>query len=229
MSKNISDHILNLSSVNEVKGFKIVALNIRSLLPKIDLIRLELKDVKLDALVFNETWLKPIVDSGLIKIDDLQCIRADRSVRNAQGDIKSGGGICVHYSNKYIGNPIAEFTNCDDDLETLCVILKCSEHTKVVILGIYRPPSGSIPNAISRLNQLCEQILGLYTTADVYIIGDFNVNLLDSSNYALQIKELCANHSLFSLVNRPTRHMQNCQTQIDICLTNCVNIVKIIL
>lgn len=54
--KNIRDHVDSFKCLNNFKGFKVLALNIRSLLPKIDILRLELLDVKFDALILNETW-----------------------------------------------------------------------------------------------------------------------------------------------------------------------------
>lgn len=56
-------------------------------------------------------------------------------------------------------------------------------------------------------------------------MGDLNINMLEKSSYSLQIKELCATYSFFSLVNHPTRYAGVSNTQIDVCFTNCQNTV----
>lgn len=137
-----------------------MALNVRLLLPKINLIRLELRDVKLDAIIFSETWLKPQVDSGLISLNGYKCLRADRTTLNAQGDIKSGGGLCIYYNDIYVGTEILEITNCDPDLESHGVLWKWNPLSKVVVLSIYRPPSGSVANAITKLYLNVKRFLG---------------------------------------------------------------------
>lgn len=92
--------------------------------------------------------------------------------------------------------------------------------SKIVLLGVYRPPSGSASIAITKLNTLCEELVGLYNNAEIYILGDFNVNLLEQSPHSLRLKEMCAVFNLYSLVNRPTRYANTSHTQIDICFTN---------
>lgn len=114
-AKNLSDHIDSFRCLNKFKGFKVMALNIRSLLPKIDILRLELYDVKFDALVLNETWLKPRIDTGLITIDGYQCLRADRTLCNENGDPKPGGGVCIYFKNNFVGTVIPDVTRCDSD------------------------------------------------------------------------------------------------------------------
>ena len=69
------------------KGFKIVHLNARSLLPKLDSIKHNFTP-QTNILCFTETWLKPELMLELTQIPNYNLIRNDR--KN-----KRGGGTCI--------------------------------------------------------------------------------------------------------------------------------------
>lgn len=77
-----NNHLDNISILNEIKGFKVLSLNIRSLLPKIDLLRCDLTNLSFDVLSLTESWLKPVVDDGLLGIHGYNFKRLDRSTLN---------------------------------------------------------------------------------------------------------------------------------------------------
>lgn len=112
-----------------------------------------------------------------------------------------------------------DVTRCDSDLETLGLLLNRVNMNKIILLGVYRPPSGSASIAISKLNTLCEELMGQYKNADIYIMGDFNVNLLEQTTLAIRVKEFCATFSLYSLINRPTRYAMSTHSQTFVLLT----------
>lgn len=59
----------SLQELSLMKEFKMVHLNIRSLVHIIDLLNLTLVETNLDIICLTETWLKPNVDSNLFLID----------------------------------------------------------------------------------------------------------------------------------------------------------------
>lgn len=75
-----------------IKGFKIVAHNIRSLLPKINQIKWEMDDAHVDVICFSETWLRPEIESSLLVISGYEIIRLDRNTMLNDG-LKTGGGL----------------------------------------------------------------------------------------------------------------------------------------
>lgn len=97
--KQLRLELSDLNGLNKFKGVKILSLNIRSLLAKINLLRTDLYGINFDALAICETWLKPLVDDNLISIEDYQIFRSDRSTLNMNGDIKAGGGLLIYCSN----------------------------------------------------------------------------------------------------------------------------------
>lgn len=66
-------------AIDTVKGLNIIHFNIRSLIPKIDLIRVWVSQHKPDVLTVSETWLHSKISDNEIKLDDyLSSYRADR-------------------------------------------------------------------------------------------------------------------------------------------------------
>lgn len=63
-----------LSELNAFKGFKVLSLNVRSLLPKINILRLDLGDIHFDVLALSETWLKPDISDALISLDGYRLV-----------------------------------------------------------------------------------------------------------------------------------------------------------
>ena len=73
-------------ALNGAKGIKLVHLNTRSLLKKIDQIR-----VLLSGLDTDETWLKPHLSMSTVELKGFKAFRQDRELRS--GKTKRGGGL----------------------------------------------------------------------------------------------------------------------------------------
>ena len=56
----------------------------------------------------------------------------------------------------------------------------------------------------------------------MYILGDFNINVLDRSNISKRYKEICSFHGLKQVIESYTRITDNTSTLIDHVLTNSV-------
>ena len=86
-------------SISKLKGVKIVHLNVRSLLPKFDQLKLLAKHYEQDVIIISETWTTSAIPVPIISLSNYSMVRFDRQVKNIAGKIKVGGGICV-YINK---------------------------------------------------------------------------------------------------------------------------------
>lgn len=222
---NESKKISYIRDSNDIKGFKLIPLNVRSLLPKVNLLRADLHDVSFHVLCINETWLKPNVSDNLIKLEGYNLIRVDRKVRNANGDLKPGGGIMIYYLIDYICLPIDNITMSNEDLEIMGIVLSKIDHPKTVIINIYRPPSGNVTCALQKLNEVCKSVTNMFKHSTIYITGDLNVNLLKQTPQSILFTELCAHFSLYKLVNTPTRVSENSEPSLlDIYVSNSTNI-----
>ena len=59
------DKLTTFDELNAIKGIKMTHLNVRSIVKKIDQLRVLLYDSKIDVLTFSETWLQPHLHSDL--------------------------------------------------------------------------------------------------------------------------------------------------------------------
>lgn len=102
-----SSHRLDRSH-NELK---IISLNARSLLPKIESLQLLVEAEDLDVICVVETWLSAEILDAEISIQGYQCFRRDRN--------RHGGGIVVYVRDCLSTTPITD----NVDLELLILSL----------------------------------------------------------------------------------------------------------
>lgn len=134
--------------------------------------------------------------------------------------------MVTYCNNVYTCIKLDKYTTCNADIETLCVSLDLKDHMKIVKLNLYRPPAGSIPAALDQLSDLIELILSDLRHIDLYIVGDFNLDISRCNPNTKRLAEICATNNLFNLINIPTRFTDKCATILDLCITNC-NVVNI--
>ena len=91
------DNILGLRSTY-TKGFKIVHLNCRSILSKIDEMRYQYSGI--DILVCSETWLDDRIMDSMIDIPGMDIFRLDRQNGYVNGVSNSRGAGVACYVNK---------------------------------------------------------------------------------------------------------------------------------
>ena len=70
------------------RGLHFIHLNSRSILPKIDEIRLIAKETKCACFCFSETWLDSSISDSEISIDNYSIVRKDRN--------RNGGGVLIY-------------------------------------------------------------------------------------------------------------------------------------
>ena len=187
-------------------------LNIRSL-PKnySDFIAyINLLNLEFSITGFPETWL----NSSKCKLYNLEGYKHEFIYR----DIKSGGGVSL-----FIKDNISY--QCQEDLD---VLNECAEalfieidkqqmnKPKNIIVGlIYRPPNTNIVDFNSYISDLlmsikCERKL-------IYLMGDFNITLLNSEKHLLtsEFLDIMYSFSFYPLINKPTRVGNETATLID--------------
>ena len=79
------------------KGLNIVFWNIRSLINKIDSVRLEIENIKPDMFNINESWLHEDIGNDFVSIKGYTILCSDRR-ENDVGITKRGGGLCTYMS-----------------------------------------------------------------------------------------------------------------------------------
>ena len=148
----------SFESLSKVNGFKLGHLNVRSLLKKIDQIRLLLEDTQLDILKITETWVKPYAHSDLITIKDFRAFRLDRNVN--RGRNKRGGGLITYVNVKHASDCelLSDLNNSDENVEAQWTYI-CRPYCKdVMICNIYRAPAGDLQKAITYLEDCLKTV-----------------------------------------------------------------------
>ena len=207
------------------KGFKIVFWNIRSILSKIDSIRILLQNMDLSIVAITESWLKTDIPSALIEIEGYTLHRLDRSFVNQKGFTKRGGGIIIYVKNNIpfdiIMGEVFNASNSDSEIATICVK---RPHTRpLYLVTVYRPPDGNIKNCISTLNNLLK-LLPRVDKSDVFVGGDFNIDYKKTrQENTKKLKHFALENNLMQLITESTRPLQS-DAIIDLIFSNCQNI-----
>lgn len=175
MSVNIIGSVASNNSVlksklkNKLANLNIGHFNAQSMLPqrrsdKFDEIRNILSDKVLDIVGVSETWLKSYHTNAMISIPDFKVYRNDRFGR-------TGGGVACYISSR-LKAKVIESSPAGSKMEYL--FLEVALATCKILVGVIYRPEGDI----SDLDQVLTELVAQYE--NVVIVGDFNLNLLDS-------------------------------------------------
>ena len=123
-----------------MRGFKLAALNVRSLVNHIDELRVLLATSPIDVLAINETWLNPTISDNDVCIPEYDIIRRDRAFKSANG--KTYGGVCFYVRSSV--NFIQRKDMSIDDLENLCIQIQKPNSKPFLVATWYRPPNSNV-------------------------------------------------------------------------------------
>ena len=189
------------------RGMHFFHLNINSILPKIDELRIIAKEINPSIIGLTETKIDNNVNDEEIQISGYNIERADRDRR--------GGGVACYIRSDLSYNVRNTFS---DEIENIFVDIMLRK-TKSISGVVCRTPDKSeffelFSEAISNSKDFDNQ--------EVYILGDFNVNVLECSNVSKKYEELCSLRGLKQVIETYTRITENSSTLIDHILTNSV-------
>ena len=160
-----------------------------------------------DVLVFSETWFN-LYDITLIEgYSDFHTVRENRR----------GGGVSIYVKNNYPSKQLKNLSFINEFIEICGVEINLSPQTKVVILGLYRPPNASILEFNIKVNE-CMNIFSQST--HVYFVGDFNIDLMNPDDLGSDFINTCHLNSYSPLITSPTRITTDSATLIDHIWTN---------
>ena len=191
------------------RGLHFLHLNINSLLPKIDELRLIANKTNAAVIGISESKLDKSVLDGEVGIDGCEIKRCDRD--------RHGGGVACYIRKDLVFNPRENFST---DIENIFFDIQQPKSKPILVGVVYRPPTTShfldkLTLAISKTNNFDNQ--------EVYILGDLNINLNnknDSSNGIKRYKEFCSLHGLKQIIETPTRTTDRSSSLLDHILTN---------
>ena len=199
-------------------GLHIVHVNIRSLLPHLDELKLTILKLNPDAIAVSETWLDHSVMDSEIEIDGYQALRYDRN--------RHGGGVIIYSRNSYQATKNLNISTNGSYVETIWTELNHKSFPFPLLLGcFYRPPS----TPLTSVNQLFSEIeTALSCYRNVILCGDANINVSDCSNHPMKnhLMELINSYHLYQPITTPTRITSSTSTIIDLFLISNRNLVS---
>ena len=129
-----------------------------------------------------------------------------------------GSGLGLYINSMFAFDELQESSVCSPDLET--IFIKITNTLEPVIIGaVYRPPSGNPVH----FNQQFHSILELLPKSNVYIAGDFNLNLssVSQDTNTSNFQESFLSAGFYPTISLPTHEIPNCNaTCIDNIFTN---------
>ncbi|KAF0302271.1 hypothetical protein FJT64_025623 [Amphibalanus amphitrite] len=196
-------------------------INIRSLTPKLDDVRLIIRQNKLDALCISETWLTNEVSSDILLFAGYQVFREDRKkAKPGQRRIR-GGGVAIVLRDDITASKLKMSPPKDSRLESLWLMVAAPGGQSAVLGATYRPPGEPVTPDIDALrNQLLEVSRH---GKPVYLLGDINLDLIrpekpQVAQYITMLQEL----NFIQLIQDPTHPGE--PSLIDHVVTNMTSI-----
>ena len=214
----MTDHPQNFYDLNRTKGLKIVHLNVRSLIPKIEQLKLIFAHSNIDILTVSETWLKPTINTQVVDIPGYTCRRLDRD--SNRSDKTRGGGLATYIKNSLAADvkSLATHSHSDNQLEVQWLEIGRERARNLLIANVYRPPQGDVKKAMKTLDTTIKNI---HTPRkELFILGDFNIDYKNtgSAKYR-ELLFLQKANNLKQHIKTTTRNTDKKRTLLDLVLT----------
>lgn len=211
-----SHYLIDVCQLGQMKGFLFAHVNIRSLINKIDLVRLFVYQCNIDCLCLTETWLRDIISDSLISIQGFKLVRWDHPNTNKH---TRGGGVCMYVRDSCDVDLVNCPINSDGDLEYLSVRIMRNHAPPTTCIIIYRPPKGSTKIALQKIRAICDHAGSL--KGEILVHGDFNIDYSKKHCiWAAELKSWEMSMGLTQLIKSPTRVSRTSASVIDLCFTN---------
>jgi hypothetical protein len=188
------------------KGLNFVHLNVRSLIPKLTLVKRLLNETKTAVLALSETLLDETVPDGEISVDGYSLLRQDRN--------RHGGGVLFYIRDGLAFNHRPELSVVG--LETVWMELLLPKTKSILLNCFYRPPGDS-----SFLGRF-ETCLGkVDPSSEWYILGDMNIDFAKKgSPLCKRCIDLLNLFDCEQMVAEATRITSNTNSTLDHIVTN---------
>ena len=184
----------NINCQKTREHVNIMYYNVRSLLPKLDELRIVCETEKPGIVCIVESWLDNSISDNEISIPTYQLFRHDRN--------RHGGGVAIYVHFSFICNVIIKAGPFD--LEFISVsLLSRSSFGKFCLCLFYRPPS----SPVSVFDNLCRtlQIVNPVDFSNFLLLGDFNVDFCNPEHHLFShVSNILLNFSLTQVVSCPT-------------------------
>ena len=201
-------------------NYNIGHINARSLIPRLDEVNDLLQRHQLDILCVSETWLTTHVLDRVLVFPGYDIHRNDRSTSRTTGTRSGpprGGGVAIITADR-LRVVRLKMSMTEPTVESLWLSVSGPGRSTAVVGAIYRPPGAPTSRIIDSLRA---ELQGAVATGKpVFVLGDFNIDLLKSNGPGVRIFNTALNDlNLHQLVDQPT-HLHPTPTLLDLILTS---------
>ena len=211
--KNIGNSNLSCKTKYKVKGLSVSHMNVQSLIPCLDEIKIWLKENPYDVFTLSETWLDSTIHDSELKIPGYVIERTDRN--------RHGGGVAI-----YIKDDINYIRRCDieniNDIGSVWIEIKQIRKKPIVIGSLYCRSQSEVPEYLDSLSEIMDDVT--IDNKEIILLGDLNCDFLKKNPVTSHMSSFMNMYNLDQLVTKPTRITPNSKTLIDVILTTDCNI-----
>jgi Reverse transcriptase (RNA-dependent DNA polymerase)/Endonuclease-reverse transcriptase len=206
-------NIVLKSSFPNSEHFNFLHINPGSLYKHLDEFRALVRNVNLHLIAVSETWYTKAHNDNVVSIDGFSLIRHDRKGR--------AGGVAFYIKNGMQWKIVAK-SHSNAKVEFLFVEIDNRVDTKFVVGVVYNPPHNS---RLDTLKKILSELSNKYRHC--VVLGDFNINLLDSNSAVRSFKEFLSSANLICPSSYPTNFVINKNpSQIDLLLVKDLTLVQ---
>lgn len=193
------------------KFFKVGLLNAGSLGTGHDDFKVALEDSDIDILAVNETWISEGNDAKAPIVPGYRLRHSPRPKRMRNG---RGGGVGFYFKNtlkpRVRSHPVS-------DIEQMWFTIKV-KNIRLLIGTAYRP---NWINPDTFFDSLTDTITSFHNYDYVVLLGDFNIDFLDSTDYKLlKLRQFLQYLNLKQITTEPTHFTDHSATLIDLICTD---------
>ena len=166
----------------------------------------------IDVLVLTETWFSDMVCSDIAGFNSYHTFRSN----------KTGEGVSIYVRDCFLSHCIEEKSVVSNLCESCAVEVifdKTRINEKILIFGIYRPPSSPLPGFVQYIESVNEE----YSNKSMAYVGDFNINIMDE-RLSIDLVNVMYSSNLFPLINIPTRVTESSAKCLDHIWYNKLNV-----
>lgn len=201
--------------VTNCQTFNILHLNTQSIKGKVGQLEIFINEKEADVCCFSETFLND---------DEVNILQLDgyKKVANFCRKRKKCGGVVIYVKNTIDCNEIQWISEMSIESHFECCGIVITG-LNFLIVCVYRSPNSNLEIFLNKLEYLLYKITirPRNRFKSVFILGDFNVNLLEKNSKTESFINIFRSFKLHpTIIDKPTRVTSRSQTCIDNIFTN---------
>lgn len=199
---------------------RIIYINARSIKNKRNPLIKLLEEENLDIVITTEHWLRDW---------EWELLNLSHYVMHACycRDKNEGGGVAIFLKKNMAVDSIIKLDLNEYAKEKICELASLEIKTSngdYTVIGVYRSPNADINEFLN----ITDNVMNLVSDKRLIIIGDFNINVMNSNLNVYKFMDVLESYSLEYVVKEPTRVMVTknglTSTCVDNVITNMVNL-----